>query len=62
MSASIRRSSRIALTILIARVPLVAGLLYTGDPSLAVGLLVASELLLIVSIASPRPYPRPVSR
>ncbi len=61
MSASIRRSSRIALIILIARVPLVAGLLYAGDPALVVGLLAVSELLLVAAISSPRLFPRPVS-
>ncbi len=62
MSASIRIPSRIALTILLARVPLAAGLLYSGDPSLAVALLFCSELLLVATIALPRPCPRPVSR
>lgn len=61
MSAHIRRSSRIALIILIARVPLAAGLLYAGDPTLAVGLLVVTELLLVAAISSPRFFPRPVS-
>lgn len=61
MSASIRRSSRLALIILLTRVPLAAGLLYAGGPKLAVGLLAVSEFLLVVAIASPRPFPRPVS-
>ncbi len=62
MSATIRIPSRIALTILLARVPLAAGLLYSGDPSLAVAVLIASELLLVVTITSSRLCPRPVSR
>jgi len=61
MSATIRLPSRIALTILLARVPLAAGLLYSGDPRLAVGVLFASELLLVAAIASPWLCPRPVS-
>ena len=61
MSASIRRSSRIALIILLTRVPLAAGLLCAGGPKLGVGLLAVSELLLVAAIMSPRLSPRPVS-